>query len=154
MSTPVIGPLNIAYLFALSQFLVAWIIAFAYMRAAGKFDAMAKSVLAHLTNHKNTESGDTVDVDTLGHVFVIHCRYSCHYLLGRPPFGGTAFFAAGRRITGWQNGIAVAGDYMSAASFLGIAGIIAFQGYDGFMYSVGWLVAYLDRAPGGRRAAA
>src|SRR5687767_15629808 len=55
----------------------------------------------------------------------------------------TAFFAAGRRITGWQNGLAVAGDYMSAASFLGIAGIIAFQGYDGFMYSVGWLVAYL-----------
>jgi cation/acetate symporter len=42
-----------------------------------------------------------------------------------------------------QNGIAVAGDYMSAASFLGIAGIIAFQGYDGFMYSVGFLVAYL-----------
>ena len=55
----------------------------------------------------------------------------------------TAFFAAGRQITGWQNGIAVAGDYMSAASFLGIAGIIAFQGYDGFMYSVGFLVAYL-----------
>ena len=54
-----------------------------------------------------------------------------------------AFFAAGRRMTAWQNGIAVAGDYMSAASFLGIAGIIAFQGYDGFMYSVGWLVAYL-----------
>src|SRR6266487_4563469 len=54
-----------------------------------------------------------------------------------------AFFSAGRRITGWQNGLAVAGDYMSAASFLGIAGIIAFQGYDGFMYSVGWLVAYL-----------
>src|SRR6202521_2705923 len=57
--------------------------------------------------------------------------------------GASAYFAAGRRITGWQNGIAVAGDYMSAASFLGIAGIIAFQGYDGFMFSVGWLVAYL-----------
>src|ERR1700746_984542 len=57
--------------------------------------------------------------------------------------GSSAFFAAGRRITAWQNGIAVAGDYMSAASFLGIAGIIAFQGYDGFMFSVGWLVAYL-----------
>ncbi len=57
--------------------------------------------------------------------------------------GTAAYFAAGRRITGWQNGVAVAGDYMSAASFLGIAGIIAFQGYDGFMYSVGWLVAYL-----------
>ena len=61
----------------------------------------------------------------------------------RQSSGASAFFAAGRRITGWQNGIAVAGDYMSAASFLGIAGIIAFQGYDGFMYSVGFLVAYL-----------
>jgi cation/acetate symporter len=57
--------------------------------------------------------------------------------------GSGAYFAAGRQIKGWQNGIAVAGDYMSAASFLGIAGLIAFFGYDGFMYSVGWLVAYL-----------
>src|SRR2546423_5156038 len=57
--------------------------------------------------------------------------------------GANAFFAANRQITAWQNGFAVAGDYMSAASFLGIAGIIAFQGYDGFMYSVGRLVAYL-----------
>lgn len=58
---------------------------------------------------------------------------------------GTAaeFYSAGRSITGFQNGWAVAGDYMSAASFLGIAGLIAFYGYDGFMYSVGWLVAYL-----------
>ena len=57
--------------------------------------------------------------------------------------GSSAYFAAGRQIKGWQNGVAVAGDYMSAASFLGIAGLIAFFGYDGFMYSVGWLVAYL-----------
>lgn len=57
--------------------------------------------------------------------------------------GSSAYFAAGRSLKAWQNGVAVAGDYMSAASFLGIAGIIAFQGYDGFMYSVGWLVAYL-----------
>ncbi|GCE48868.1 cation/acetate symporter [Thermosporothrix hazakensis] len=55
----------------------------------------------------------------------------------------TDFYAAGRRIGGLQNGLAVAGDYMSAASFLGIAGLIAFFGYDGFMYSVGFLVAYL-----------
>src|SRR5438132_8014627 len=53
------------------------------------------------------------------------------------------FWAAGRSIKGWQNGLAISGDYMSAASFLGIAGLIAFNGYDGFMYSVGWLVAYL-----------
>jgi cation/acetate symporter len=65
------------------------------------------------------------------------------YWAARKSSGSSAYFAAGRSIKGWQNGIAVAGDYMSAASFLGIAGIIAFQGYDGFMYSVGWLVAYL-----------
>lgn len=53
------------------------------------------------------------------------------------------FYAAGRQISSAQNGLAVAGDYMSAASFLGIAGLIAFFGYDGFMYSVGFLVAYL-----------
>ncbi|MCS6925273.1 MAG: cation acetate symporter [Candidatus Binatia bacterium] len=65
------------------------------------------------------------------------------YWAARRSSGASAFFAANRQISGWQNGVAVAGDYMSAASFLGIAGIIAFQGYDGFMYSVGWLVAYL-----------
>src|SRR6201981_599095 len=65
------------------------------------------------------------------------------YWASKRSAGSAAYFAASRRVTGWQNGIAVAGDYMSAASFLGIAGIIAFQGYDGFMFSVGWLVAYL-----------
>jgi cation/acetate symporter len=53
------------------------------------------------------------------------------------------FYAAGRRITGLQNGIAISGDYMSAASFLGIAGLIALFGFDGYLYSVGFLVAYL-----------
>src|SRR3954466_14524565 len=65
------------------------------------------------------------------------------YWAARRSQGAAAFFTASRRITGWQNGVAVAGDYMSAASFLGIAGLIAFFGYDGFMFSVGWLVAYL-----------
>jgi cation/acetate symporter len=53
------------------------------------------------------------------------------------------FYAARGSITGMQNGWAIAGDYMSAASFLGIAGLICLYGYDGFMYSVGWLVAYV-----------
>lgn len=65
------------------------------------------------------------------------------YLSARKATGSAAYFAAGRSITGWQNGLAVAGDYMSAASFLGISGMICFSGYDGFMYSVGFLVAYL-----------
>jgi cation/acetate symporter len=53
------------------------------------------------------------------------------------------FYTAGGGLTGWQNGLAIAGDYMSAASFLGIAGMIALTGFDGFFYSIGFLVAYL-----------
>jgi cation/acetate symporter len=53
------------------------------------------------------------------------------------------YYAAGRGFTGPQNGVAIAGDYLSAASFLGIAGAIAVNGYDGFLYSIGFLVAWL-----------
>ncbi|MFW0789291.1 cation acetate symporter [Gordonia sp. CPCC 205333] len=53
------------------------------------------------------------------------------------------FFTGGRSFTGPQNGVAIAGDYLSAASFLGIAGAIAVYGYDGFLYSIGFLVAWL-----------
>src|SRR3981189_3445596 len=53
------------------------------------------------------------------------------------------YYAAGRAFTGPQNGIAISGDYLSAASFLGIAGAIAVYGYDGFLYSIGFLVAWL-----------
>ena len=53
------------------------------------------------------------------------------------------YYAAGRSFTGPQNGVAISGDYLSAASFLGIAGAIAVNGYDGFLYSIGFLVAWL-----------
>jgi len=53
------------------------------------------------------------------------------------------YYAAGRSLTGPHNGVAIAGDYLSAASFLGIAGAIAINGYDGFLYSIGFLVAWL-----------
>jgi len=53
------------------------------------------------------------------------------------------YYAAGRSFTGPQNGTAIAGDYLSAASFLGICGAIAVNGYDGFLYSIGFLVAWL-----------
>ncbi|BBH65359.1 cation acetate symporter [Actinoplanes sp. OR16] len=55
----------------------------------------------------------------------------------------TDFYAGGRQFSGFQNGMAIGGDYMSAASFLGIAGLIALFGYDGFLYSIGFLVAWL-----------
>ncbi|MGW0827302.1 solute symporter family protein [Streptomyces sp. NPDC002845] len=62
---------------------------------------------------------------------------------GRQTKDAADFYAGGRQFTGFQNGLAVSGDYMSAASFLGIAGAIALYGYDGFLYSIGFLVAWL-----------
>src|SRR5215468_4785986 len=62
---------------------------------------------------------------------------------GRHTKDATDFYAGGRSFSGFQNGLAISGDYMSAASFLGIAGSIALVGYDGFLYSIGFLVAWL-----------
>lgn len=62
---------------------------------------------------------------------------------GRQTKSAADFYAGGRQFTAFQNGLAVSGDYMSAASFLGIAGAIALFGYDGFLYSIGFLVAWL-----------
>ncbi len=57
--------------------------------------------------------------------------------------GAADYYAGGRSFSGFQNGLAIGGDYMSAASFLGISGAIALAGYDGFLYSIGFLVAWL-----------
>jgi cation/acetate symporter len=65
------------------------------------------------------------------------------YVASKRVSSATDFWAAGRGLTGVQNGFAIAGDYMSAASFLGIAGLIFLFGFDGFLYSVGFLVAFL-----------
>jgi cation/acetate symporter len=69
--------------------------------------------------------------------------YVTYWAAKRQTHSTSEFYAAGRSVTGVQNGWAIAGDYLSAASFLGIAGLISLYGYDGFMYSVGWLVAYI-----------
>lgn len=54
----------------------------------------------------------------------------------------SGFYTAGGNITGFQNGMATAGDYMSAASFLGIVGLVFHSGFDGLVYSIGWLVGW------------
>jgi cation/acetate symporter len=53
------------------------------------------------------------------------------------------FYAVSGSLSGFENGLAIAGDYISAASFLGITGAIALRGFDGFLYSIGFLVSYL-----------
>jgi cation/acetate symporter len=65
------------------------------------------------------------------------------YLAAKRVHSASDFYTAGGGVTGFQNGWAIAGDYLSAASFLGIAGLISLYGYDGLNYSVGFLVAYV-----------
>ncbi len=64
------------------------------------------------------------------------------YFAARKSKSASQFYAAGRSVTGLQNGLALSGDYMSAASFLGIAGLVALKGYDGLIYSIGFLVGW------------
>jgi cation/acetate symporter len=65
------------------------------------------------------------------------------YWASKRATSAVGFYAAGRGITAPQNGLAISGDYLSAASFLGIAGLIYLYGFDGFLYSIGFLVAFL-----------
>jgi len=75
--------------------------------------------------------------------FVLGLTLVITYWASKKMTGSDSFFAAGRSITAFQNGLAISGDYLSAASFLGIAGLIFIFGFDGFLYSVGFLVAFL-----------
>jgi cation/acetate symporter len=65
------------------------------------------------------------------------------YLATRRARSASGFFVAGRRLRGWQNGMAISGDYMSAASFLGIAGLVSLFGFDGLLYSFGFIVGWV-----------
>lgn len=74
-------------------------------------------------------------------VFIV-ATLSITYFAARKTNSTSEFFAAGGNVTAWQNGFALAGDYMSAASFLGIAGMVALSGFDGLIYSIGFLVGW------------
>jgi len=80
---------------------------------------------------------------TLLFLSVVALTVGITFWASRNTSGSADFYAGGRSFSGFQNGLAIGGDYMSAASFLGISGAIALSGYDGFLYSIGFLVAWL-----------
>ena len=85
----------------------------------------------------------TVDPVAIGFFFTfIALTLGITYWAARKTRTAEHFYAAGRSVTGLQNGLALAGDYMSAASFLGIAGLVALSGFDGLIYSIGFLVGW------------
>lgn len=76
-------------------------------------------------------------------LFFVGIVIGLSFFLGKKSKSSEGFFAAGGKIHWFVNGIAFAGDYLSAASFLGIAGMIAAYGYDGFLYSIGFLAGWI-----------
>lgn len=76
-------------------------------------------------------------------LYIIICTLIITYWAAKRSKTTNQFYIAAGSLTGIQNGMAIAGDYISAASFLGIVGTIAINGYDGFLYAIGFLVSYL-----------
>ena len=88
------------------------------------------------------QTGQTNVVAMAGFVIFIGLSLVITWFAARRTRSTEHFYAAGRSITAFQNGLALAGDYMSAASFLGIAGLVALSGFDGLIYSIGFLVGW------------
>src|SRR4029453_3516966 len=89
------------------------------------------------------KAGEVNETALIIFAIVVAITLGITYWASKRTTSAVQFWAAGRGITGAQNGFAIAGDYMSAASFLGLAGLIFLYGFDGFLYSVGFLVAFL-----------
>ena len=103
---------------------------------------MSAATSAVMATTPTTDTGDPVlNISIFGAFVVI--TLVIVFRASRNNSTAADYYAAGRSFTGPQNGTAIAGDYLSAASFLGIVGAIAINGYDGFLYSIGFLVAWL-----------
>jgi cation/acetate symporter len=90
----------------------------------------------------DTSLGTPTASAVLFFLLIVALTLAVTYWAARRTRSTREFYAAGRSISAFQNGLALAGDYMSAASFLGIAGLVALRGYDGMIYATGWLVGW------------
>ena len=151
--------MTVGYALALTQFVMVWVprLRCTCASADRDFDPLAKKAARGARVEAERADGArrrevrpmtflAADVNELAlaiFALVVAITLGVTYLASKRMTTATDFWAAGRGITGAQNGFAIAGDYMSAASFLGIAGLIFLFGFDGFLYSVGFLVAFL-----------
>ena len=162
MGESVYEGLTVGYCYALTQFLMVFVLGIWYLRKSeNEFDPLADAVAAAgpprrrrgaLRARRRAARGGRrddprspkINVEALvifGGRPLDHARD--HVLGVQAGASAVGFYAAGRQITGRQNGLAISGDYLCAASFLGIAGLIFLYGFDGFLYSIGFLVAFL-----------
>ena len=145
MDTKVVGNINVALVFGLLQF-VDDLPARLRLRAVRQQPARPAGTRSRAALRRGEARGRAMSSDTLTAILfiaVVLVTVGITFWASRQTSGTTDFYAGGRSFSGFQNGMAISGDYMSAASFLGISGAIALSGYDGFLYSIGFLVAWL-----------
>ena len=144
MDTKLVGNINVALVFGLLQFVST----FAHRLASTpgyanrELDPLAREPAASATTRRSADEHPDPDHGPVPRGRRASPSASPSGPAGRHS-GATDYYAGGRSFSGFQNGLAISGDYMSAASFLGISGAIALSGYDGFLYSIGFLVAWL-----------
>ena len=146
MSTPVLGGINLGLVIGLAQFVSTFALTAAYVRyaAAGSTRSPRRSGTSGSTVRGSARGRGRQRRAQHRHLRRVRAGHAGPRVpRGRTTRTASDYYAAGRGFTGPQNGVAIAGDYLSAASFLGIAGAIAVNGYDGFLYSIGFLVAWL-----------
>ncbi len=152
MATKVIGNINLGIILGLGQFVTTFVITAVYVKFAGREldpPAPPRSVTSWKDRHSDRSR---CQWDRRCRNPLINIAIFVAFVIGtmtlvirasRTTKKASDFYTGGGQFSGPQNGFAIAGDYLSAASFLGIAGAIAVYGYDGFLYSIGFLVAWL-----------
>ena len=148
MGTKLLGNINVALVFGLLQFVDAPSSSPASTPATRTATSTrSPRARAALRRRDGPAAGRPgMSSDTLTAILflaVVAVTVGITFWASRQTAGTADFYAGGRSFSGFQNGMAISGDYMSAASFLGISGAIALYGYDGFLYSIGFLVAWL-----------
>ena len=142
MSKQVVGHINVALIFGVLQFVTT----FVHRLGLCALHEPSGRPSRPPAGREVRQGGNAMSSQTLTAVLflaVVALTVGITFWASRQGSGTTDFYAGGRNFSGFQNGMAVSGDYMSAASFLGISGLIALNGYDGFLYSIGFLVAWL-----------
>ena len=147
-----VGNINVALVFGLLQFVTTFLLAWLYARYANRNARPAGPRAQRRLRRTRTSTAertaavmiaDHQALTTILFLAVVALTIGITFWASRQTSGAADYYAGGRSFSGFQNGLAIGGDYMSAASFLGISGAIALSGYDGFLYSIGFLVAWL-----------